>query len=248
VFSEKSLALSISEGEQAIATCERAGVKLDIGYMMRFHPLHQKLRAMIENGDLGRIVLARAQLSCWYPPIPGAWRQNPAVLEVLRSGKVDYWAGKKGMEFEEKFTKWCGTEFAVSTSSGTSALHTVLAALGIGPGDEVITVPYTFIASSFSVLQAGLIPVFADVRKITVSIPPISRRRSQNVPGRSSRPISTARFAGWTRFSGSRRSTTCSLWRMPRRPTALYFGAQPGNERFFEKLGSTKGFAPYARQ
>ena len=88
-----------------------------------------------------------------------------AVVEVLRSGGVNYWTGKKGMEFEKKFAEWCGAEYAVSTSSGTSALHTALGALNIGPGDEVITVPYTFIASSFCIVQAGAIPVFADVRR-----------------------------------------------------------------------------------
>ena len=88
-----------------------------------------------------------------------------AVVDVLRSGKVNYWTGKKGIEFEEKFAKWCGAKYGISTSNGTSALHTALSALGIGPGDEVITVPYTFIATSFSVVQAGAIPVFADVKR-----------------------------------------------------------------------------------
>ena len=88
-----------------------------------------------------------------------------AAMEVLRSGKVNYWTGSLGMEFEKKWAEYNGVEFAISTSTGTSALHTALGALGIGPGDEVITVPYTFIASSFCVLQIGAIPVFVDVRK-----------------------------------------------------------------------------------
>ncbi|MEN6427693.1 MAG: DegT/DnrJ/EryC1/StrS family aminotransferase [Phycisphaerales bacterium] len=86
-----------------------------------------------------------------------------AVEQVLRSGKVNYWTGPKGMEFEKKFAAWQGSRFAISTSSGTSALHVVLTALGIGPGDEVIVPSYTFIASSFSIVQAGAIPRFADV-------------------------------------------------------------------------------------
>ena len=86
-----------------------------------------------------------------------------AVEEVLRSGKVNYWTGPKGMEFEKKFAAWQGSKYAISTSSGTSALHIALASLGIGPGDEVIVPSYTFIASSFSVVQAGAIPRFADV-------------------------------------------------------------------------------------
>jgi len=86
-----------------------------------------------------------------------------AVEQVLRSGKVNYWTGPKGMEFEKKFAAWQGSRFAISTSSGTSALHVALTALGIGPGDEVIVPSYTFIASSFSIVQAGAIPRFADV-------------------------------------------------------------------------------------
>jgi len=86
-----------------------------------------------------------------------------AVEQVLRSGKVNYWTGPKGMELEKKFAQWQGSKFAISTSSGTSALHVALSALGIGPGDEVIVPSYTFIASSFSIVQAGAIPRFADV-------------------------------------------------------------------------------------
>ncbi|MCX7424502.1 MAG: aminotransferase class I/II-fold pyridoxal phosphate-dependent enzyme, partial [Planctomycetia bacterium] len=86
-----------------------------------------------------------------------------AVEAVLRSGKVNYWTGNRGREFEEAFAKWQGSKFAVSAATGTAALHVALAALGIGPGDEVIVPSYTFIASSFSVVQAGAIPRFADV-------------------------------------------------------------------------------------
>ena len=86
-----------------------------------------------------------------------------AVSDVLKSGKVNYWTGPKGMEFEKKFAAWQGSKFAISTSNGTAALHVALTALGIGPGDEVIVPSYTFIASSFSIVQAGAIPRFADV-------------------------------------------------------------------------------------
>jgi len=92
-------------------------------------------------------------------------RALDAVEEVLRSGKVNYWTGRKGMEFERRFAEWQGSKYAVSTSNGTSALHVALTALGIGPGDEVIVPSYTFIASSFAVVQAGAIPRFADVNR-----------------------------------------------------------------------------------
>jgi len=86
-----------------------------------------------------------------------------AVEQVLRSGKVNYWTGSKGMEFEQRFAEWQGSKYAISVATGTAALHVGLTAMGIGPGDEVIVPSYTFIASSFSIVQAGAIPRFADV-------------------------------------------------------------------------------------
>jgi dTDP-4-amino-4,6-dideoxygalactose transaminase len=86
-----------------------------------------------------------------------------SVEEALRSGKVNYWTGKKGMEFEKRFAEWQGSKYAISVATGTAALHVGLSVLGIGPGDEVIVPSYTFIASSFSIVQAGAIPRFADV-------------------------------------------------------------------------------------
>jgi dTDP-4-amino-4,6-dideoxygalactose transaminase len=86
-----------------------------------------------------------------------------AVENVLRSGKVNYWTGPKGMEFEKRFAEWQGSKYAISVATGTAALHVSLTSMGIGPGDEVIVPSYTFIATSFSVVQAGAIPRFADV-------------------------------------------------------------------------------------
>ena len=86
-----------------------------------------------------------------------------SVEAVLRSGKVNYWTGKRGMEFERQFAEWQGSRHAISVATGTAALHVALSALGIGPGDEVIVPSYTFIASSFSIVQAGAVPRFADV-------------------------------------------------------------------------------------
>ncbi|MDD4102409.1 MAG: DegT/DnrJ/EryC1/StrS family aminotransferase [Kiritimatiellae bacterium] len=85
------------------------------------------------------------------------------VAEPLMSGQVNYWTGPVGMKFEAAFAKWLGVGNAISVTNGTAALHTALSALGIGPGDEVICPSYSFIASSFCVLQAGALPVFADV-------------------------------------------------------------------------------------
>jgi len=85
------------------------------------------------------------------------------VEAVLRSAKVNYWTGSKGMEFEKKFAQWQGSKYAISVATGTAALHVALSVLGIGPGDEVIVPSYTFIATSFAVVQTGAIPRFADV-------------------------------------------------------------------------------------
>ncbi len=85
------------------------------------------------------------------------------IQEPIANGKVNYWTGKKGLEFEEQFRDWAGATMAISCTNGTAALHIGISALGIGPGDEVIVPSYSFIASSFAVVQAGAIPVFADV-------------------------------------------------------------------------------------
>ena len=76
VLVEKPLALSVADGEKMIAVCKENGVKLMAGYMMRFHAHHLRLKEMIERGELGQVVYGRAQLTCWYPPQAGAWRQN----------------------------------------------------------------------------------------------------------------------------------------------------------------------------
>ena len=80
------------------------------------------------------------------------------VVDILKSGKVNYWTGKVGMEFEKAWAKWLGVDHAISVANGTCALHTALASLGVGPGDEVICTSYSFIASSFCALQAGALP------------------------------------------------------------------------------------------
>ncbi|MDD2403220.1 MAG: DegT/DnrJ/EryC1/StrS family aminotransferase [Lentisphaerae bacterium] len=87
------------------------------------------------------------------------------AMEPLRSGLVNYWTGPVGKKFEDAWAKWLGVKNAMSVTNGTAALHVALASLGIGPGDEVICPSYSFIASSFAILQAGALPVFADVAK-----------------------------------------------------------------------------------
>ena len=103
----------------------------------------------------------------WSKGFP-AWPQfdkktDKAVLDILHSGKVNYWTGKIGMQFESEWAKWLGVKHAISVANGTAALHCALTALGVGSGDEVICTSYSFIASSFCAVQAGALPVFVDV-------------------------------------------------------------------------------------
>lgn len=96
--------------------------------------------------------------------------EKQAVIEVLESGIIAQ--GPKVKSFEDAFAAMCGVNHAIATTSGTTALHTALLAHGIGPGDEVITSPFTFIASANSVLYVGARPVFVDIDLITFNIDP----------------------------------------------------------------------------
>jgi len=116
------------------------------------------------------------------PPIPTSPRPIPlsrpwigeeeksAVLEVLDSGMLAQ--GPRVAKFEESFAKMNGSRHAIATSSGTTALHLALLAHDVGPGDEVITSPFTFIASVNSILFTGATPVFADIDDETFNIDP----------------------------------------------------------------------------
>jgi len=78
VFCEKPLGLTVAEAREILAACRANKVKLGVGLMMRFHTYHQEALRLIREGQIGTPVLGRAQLSCWYPPVEGAWRQDPA--------------------------------------------------------------------------------------------------------------------------------------------------------------------------
>lgn len=86
-----------------------------------------------------------------------------AVQQVLLSNKVNYWTGTECRDFEKEFAEWAGARHAVALANGTLALDVALKGLGIGPGDEVVVTPRTFIASISCVVNAGATPVFADV-------------------------------------------------------------------------------------
>lgn len=79
VLCEKPVAVSIREVDRMEAACREAGVKFMLGFCMRNNVYHKKARELVRSGALGKIVMGRAELTCWYPPIPGAWRQDMAV-------------------------------------------------------------------------------------------------------------------------------------------------------------------------
>lgn len=98
-----------------------------------------------------------------------------AVIEVLKSDYLT--TGPKIAEFEKSVADYVGAKYAVAISNGTSALHAACFAAGIGPGDEVITTPITFAASSNCVLYCGGTPVFADIDPKTYNIDPDDIRK-----------------------------------------------------------------------
>jgi dTDP-4-amino-4,6-dideoxygalactose transaminase len=96
--------------------------------------------------------------------------EKRAVLETIDSGQLAQ--GRRVKAFEEAFAAVCGVRHAIATSSGTTALHAAVLAHGIGPGDEVITTPFTFIASANAAIFVGARPVFVDIDERTYNIDP----------------------------------------------------------------------------
>ena len=94
------------------------------------------------------------------------------VVEVLKSGMIAQ--GPKVAEFEQKFAEWVGAKYGIAVNSGTAALHVALLSCGIGEGDEVITTPFTFIASGNAIVYTGAKPVFADIDLKTYTLNPDS--------------------------------------------------------------------------
>ena len=135
------------------------------------------------------------ETSTSYAPWPHfAPDEIEAAMRVLQSGKVNYWTGREGLSFEKEFAEFVGCKHAIALSNGTVALELALYALGIGPGDEVITTSRTFIASASSVVAAGARPVIADVdhesQNLTAgTIEPLITRRTK--------AIIAVHLAGW---------------------------------------------------
>lgn len=106
-----------------------------------------------------------------FPPWPSFTDEEAdEVARVLRSNRVNYWTGEEGREFEREYAKWAGVRHAIALNNGTLALEVALAALRVGPGDEVIVTPRSFMASASCVVSRGAVPVFADVDRDTQNI------------------------------------------------------------------------------
>ena len=97
-------------------------------------------------------------------------REEELVLEVLRSGRLSL--GPMLERFERDFAAWIGSDDAVAVSSGTTALHLGVRALGWGPGDEVVTSPFSFVSSANCLLYEDVTPVFCDIDPVTLNIDP----------------------------------------------------------------------------
>ena len=97
--------------------------------------------------------------------------EEEMVLRVIRSGQIAQ--GKQVETFEKRFAEVCGVKEAVAISSGTAALHLALLACDVGPGDEVITTPFSFAATANVILLVGATPVFVDIDPFTYTIDPV---------------------------------------------------------------------------
>ncbi|WP_323754030.1 DegT/DnrJ/EryC1/StrS aminotransferase family protein [Marinobacter sp.] len=117
-----------------------------------------------------------------------------AVRDVLLSNKVNYWTGQECREFEREFAAFADAGHAIAVANGTVALDLALKGLGIGPGDEVVVTPRTFLASVSSIVTAGATPVFADVDRDSQNITPDTVRE---VISPRTKAIICVHLAGW---------------------------------------------------
>jgi dTDP-4-amino-4,6-dideoxygalactose transaminase len=117
-----------------------------------------------------------------------------AIKNVLLSNKVNYWTGDECRKFEKEFANWSGVDYSIALANGTLALEVALRALDIGPGDEVVVTPRTFIASISCVVNVGATPIFADVdpESGNITAETISKVLTPKTKG-----IICVHFAGW---------------------------------------------------
>jgi dTDP-4-amino-4,6-dideoxygalactose transaminase len=114
-------------------------------------------------------------------------REERAVVDVVRNGWLTM--GPRVREFEASFREKTGAPYAVAVATGTSALHLALLGLEIGPGDEVITSPLTFVATANAIVQTGARPVFADIDATTLNLDPAAAARKVTKRTRAVIPV-----------------------------------------------------------
>jgi dTDP-4-amino-4,6-dideoxygalactose transaminase len=117
-----------------------------------------------------------------------------AAESVLRSGRINYWTGTQCREFEAEYAAYTRTAHAIALANGTVTLELALLLLGIGPGDEVITTPRTFIASASCIVLRGATPVFAEVDRDSQNI---TAQTIERVLSPRTRAIIVVHLAGW---------------------------------------------------
>jgi dTDP-4-amino-4,6-dideoxygalactose transaminase len=135
-------------------------------------------------------------LNTSFSPWPSFTKEEAdAVRNVILSNRVNYWTGEECRRFEQEFAAWAGSQYAVAVGNGTLALDVALKALDVGPGDEVIVTSRTFLASVSCIVNAGAVPVFADVDRDSQNVTADSIRE---VLSPRSRAIICVHLAGWS--------------------------------------------------
>jgi dTDP-4-amino-4,6-dideoxygalactose transaminase len=130
-----------------------------------------------------------------FAPWPSFTKEEAdAVHRVLLSNRVNYWTGEEGREFEKDYARYTGRHHAIALHNGTLALELALYAFGIGPGDEVITTPRTFIASASCAVVRGARPVFAEVDRDSQNI---TAATIEQVITKKTKAIIPVHLAGW---------------------------------------------------
>lgn len=168
--------------------------------------------------------------------------EKAAVMQVLDSGVLskflgeadpDFYGGPEVQRAEKAFAKFFGVEFAVTTNSATTALHTAVAACGLGPGDEVIVSPFTMSASATAILMQNAIPVFADIDPDTFCLNPEAVRRAITPRTRAIMMVDIfGQPAHWD-----------DLWAIARQHhlRIIEDAAQAANARYHQRLAGTLG-------
>src|SRR5437868_8702281 len=112
---------------------------------------------------------------------------DAAIARTL--DKCSFCLGPDVVQFENDFAKYVGAEHCIGFNSGTSALHVAMIMLGVGPGDEVVTTPFTFVATSWAISYVGATPVFVDIDDTTFNLDPKLAERAITAKTKAMMPV-----------------------------------------------------------